>query len=112
MTTLQKTVITGALVAALGTGIYEAHQALTLRRQVQGAVPLAHQILELTAERDDALGKLAALREGSELAALRADRSELLRLRAEVARLRDERNDLQRLRSDAASGAAVSGSAA
>lgn len=35
MTTLQKTLIAAALVAAVGTGIYEARQASTLRTQVQ-----------------------------------------------------------------------------
>lgn len=35
MTTLQKTLITAALVASVGTGIYEARQASILRSQVQ-----------------------------------------------------------------------------
>ena len=35
MTTLQKTAITALLAAAVGTGIFEAHQAAQLRNQVQ-----------------------------------------------------------------------------
>jgi RNA polymerase sigma factor (sigma-70 family) len=53
MTTLQKTVITAALAAAVGMGIFEAHQAVQLRGQVQilqeQQAPLADQIQQLQA---------------------------------------------------------------
>src|SRR6266513_2156809 len=56
MTTLQKTVIGAALAAAVGTGIYEGHQASTLRTQVQTLqqqqTPLAEEIQQLTRDRE------------------------------------------------------------
>jgi hypothetical protein len=64
MTTLQKTLITATIVAAVGTGIYEAHQSSRLRDQVrtlqQQQAPLAEQVQQLQRERDDALKRLAA----------------------------------------------------
>jgi len=64
MTTLQRALITGALVAAVGTSLYEARQAARLRDQVQALQqqqgPLAEQIQQLQQERDDALQRLAA----------------------------------------------------
>ena len=48
MTTLQKTLVTAALTAAIGTGIYQAHQAAQLREQnqllQQQQTPLAEQL--------------------------------------------------------------------
>ena len=65
MTTLQKTLIAGALTAAVGTGIYEARQAATFRTQVealrQQQAPLTEQIAQLTRARDDASRQLAAV---------------------------------------------------
>jgi hypothetical protein len=87
MTTLQKAIIGAALVAAVGTGIYEAREASRLRAQVrtlqQQQTPLAEQ---LTRERDEGKSKLAALQQENEQ--LRRDTTELARLRGEVARLR------------------------
>jgi RNA polymerase sigma factor (sigma-70 family) len=64
MTTLQKALITGTLVAAIGAGVYEARQALRLREEVQTLqqqqAPLTQQIQQLQQERDDALKRLAA----------------------------------------------------
>jgi len=64
MTALQKTLITAAIVGAVGTGVYEAHQASRLRDQVQSLqqqrAPLAEQLQQLQQERDDALKRLAA----------------------------------------------------
>ena len=64
MATTQKALIAVALAAAVGTGIYEAHQASNLRTQVQTLqqqTPLTEQIAQLTRERDEAAGQLAAL---------------------------------------------------
>lgn len=65
MTTLQKTVIAATLTAAVGAGIFQAHQASQLRSQVrtlqQQQAPLADQIRQLQRERDDAAGRLANL---------------------------------------------------
>ena len=48
MTALQKTLITAVIAAAVGTGIYEARQAATMRSQVQALqqqkAPLADQL--------------------------------------------------------------------
>jgi len=64
MTTLQKTLIGTALLAAIGTGIYEAHQASQLRGQLrtlqQAQAPLAEQIAQLQRERDEAMRRLAS----------------------------------------------------
>ena len=63
MTTLQKTIIGATLAAAIGTGVYEAHQASILRTQVQTLkqqqTPLAEQIQQLTGENSDLSNKLA-----------------------------------------------------
>jgi len=63
MTTLQKTVITATLVAAVGTGVYEAHQASTLRTQVQALqqqqAPLTEQLQQLTGINSNLSDKLA-----------------------------------------------------
>jgi len=63
MTTMQKTFIGAALVAAVGTGIYEARQVARLRIQnqtlQQQQAPLIGQIQKLQQERDDAWKQLA-----------------------------------------------------
>jgi len=63
MTTLQKTLITAVIAAAVGAGIYQARQNSRLRGQVQSLqqqqAPLTEQIQQLTRERDDAIKRLA-----------------------------------------------------
>jgi RNA polymerase sigma factor (sigma-70 family) len=92
MTTLQKTLITATIAAAVGTGIYEARQASTLRTQVQTLqqqqAPSAEQIRQLQRERDEATNRLAGLL--AENARLKSDagQTELLKLRGEIGRLR------------------------
>jgi RNA polymerase sigma factor (sigma-70 family) len=70
MTTLQKTLITATIAAAVGMGIYEAHQASTLRAQVQTLqqqqAPLAEQIQQLQRERDEARTRLDSIQEEKE----------------------------------------------
>jgi RNA polymerase sigma factor (sigma-70 family) len=91
MTALQKTIIGTALAAAIGTGVFEAHQVSKLREQnqtlQQQQAPLAGQIRQLRQERDDATNRLAALE--AENAQLQANQkeTELLKLRGEVTRL-------------------------
>jgi len=91
MTTLQKTLFTAALVAAVGTGVYQMREASALRQQVQALAqqqaPLAELNQQLTRERDETSAQLAALRE--EMAGLRQAAAELPRLRGEVTRLRE-----------------------
>jgi len=94
MTTIQKTLIATSLVAAVGTGIYEANQAATLRaeiRRLQQQASLTVQTGELTREGDEQ--DLTALREHNEW----RNTAELLRLRAQVERLRRDSQELARL---------------
>jgi len=90
MTTLQKTIIGTAFIAAVGTGVFEARQASHLRDQVQTLqqqqAPLAEQIRQLQRERDDATNRLAWLTE--EIAKNKENNLELLKLRGEVGVLR------------------------
>ncbi|MCI0541413.1 MAG: sigma-70 family RNA polymerase sigma factor [Verrucomicrobiales bacterium] len=67
MTTLQKTLISVTIAAALGTGIYEARQASGLRRQVQ-TLQQQHeeQIHQLQRERDVASQRFASLQQENE----------------------------------------------
>jgi RNA polymerase sigma factor (sigma-70 family) len=93
MTTIQKTVITATLAIVAGAGIYEAHQASTLRNQVQNLqqqqAPLAEQIQQLQRERNNATNRLASL--ADELAKVKKNPSEVLKLRGEVGALRQEK---------------------
>ena len=99
MTTLQKTVITAALVAAVGAGIFEARQAAHLREQnqtlQQSQAPLAEQIMQMKSERDEATNRLASMRE--EIAKIKSNNNELLKLRGEVTRLRPLQKDVAAL---------------
>ena len=91
MTTIQKTLITATIAAAVGAGIYEAHQASTLRSQVQTLqqqqAPLAEQIRQLQRERDDATNRLTSSQ--AENARLKSNphQTELLKLRGQVTAL-------------------------
>ena len=88
MTTLQKTVITAAFVAAAGAGIFEARQAANARAEVQTfqqqQAPLTAQIQNLQREHDDATNHLAELRD--ELANANKNNLELMKLRANATR--------------------------
>ena len=90
MTTLQKTLITATIAAAVGARIYEVRQASTWKDQAQTLqqqqAPLTKQIRELQRERDDAMNRLAALQD--EIAKVKSNNMELLKLRGEVAQLR------------------------
>ena len=99
MTTLQKALITTTIAVAVGTGIYEARQASTLRSQVQSLQQqqgiLAKQNGQLLRERDDATNRLVALAEANRR--LNLSSAELLKLRGEVARLRRDAKDLNQV---------------
>ena len=98
MTTVQKTLITTATVAAVGTGIFEARQASRLRDQVQAfqqqQTPLAEQIRRLQRERDDATNRLTLSNEENARLKSGQNVTDLLKLRGQVALLRHEREDL------------------
>jgi RNA polymerase sigma factor (sigma-70 family) len=85
MTATKKALITAALAAAVGTGIYQARQASALRNKtvIHQQTALTEQ---LTSDRDDALRQLAALR--AENDRLKGSTAELLKLRGEVTGLR------------------------
>jgi len=85
MTTLQKTLITVALVASVGTGIYEAKQAANARAEMQALQQKqAEQIQQLQRERDDATNRVVGLRD--ELAKADKNNLELMKLRANATR--------------------------
>ncbi len=96
MTTLQKTLIATALTAAIGTGVYEAHQNYQLRNEVRTLqrqqAPLTEQIRQLQRERAEATNRLAALL--AENAQLKSSQSaaELLKLHGELTQLRKGAN--------------------
>jgi RNA polymerase sigma factor (sigma-70 family) len=97
MTALQKTFIAAALTAAIGTGIYEAHQNSQLRAQnqifQQQQTPLAEQIRQLQRERDDETNQLAGLLAENAQLKSNSNENELLKLRGEVAVLHNAAND-------------------
>jgi RNA polymerase sigma factor (sigma-70 family) len=100
MTTLQKTIIGATLAAAVGTGIYEARQASTMRREVQSFQQqqrtLAEQIVQMSRDRDDAANRLALLVDRMERD--KGNPAELLKLRGEVTRLRSDSQELAQLK--------------
>ena len=97
MTTLQKTVITAALAAAIGTGIFEAHQASQLRGQNQTLQQeqslLAGQIQQLQQERGDLTNRLTSLLAENKQLSSGRNATELLKLRGEMTRLQNEAGD-------------------
>jgi RNA polymerase sigma factor (sigma-70 family) len=92
MTTLQKSLIASALVAAVGVGIYEARQLSMLREQV---LSLQRQQAAIAGENEEAAHQIAALR--AENDRLNRTTGELLRLRSEVGMLRQKTNELAKL---------------
>ena len=93
MTTLQKTIIGATIVAAVGTGIYEATQASRLKQEnqtlKQQQAPLAEQIQQLARERDEANNGLAVAREELARAKPASNTSEVLKLRGQVGSLQN-----------------------
>lgn len=107
MTTLQKALVGTTLVAAIGTGVFEAHRASGLREQnlalQKQQAPLAAQIHQFTAqiqqlqqERNDATNRLAALQ--TRFAGLQQNNAELLKLRNESTQLRQDPTELAQIR--------------
>ena len=92
MTTFQKTIITAALVATVGTGIFEAHQAAQLRAQNQSSqqqqASLTTQVRQLSQLLTDATNQLAGLAAENAQLKSNSNENELLKLRGEVAQLR------------------------
>jgi RNA polymerase sigma factor (sigma-70 family) len=94
MTTLQKILVTAALAAAVGAGLYEKHEVSGLQEQVRTLqaqqTPMAGQIAALQDERDKATNLVEALTE--QVAEMKKHPAEVVKLRGDVGRLRQERN--------------------
>jgi RNA polymerase sigma factor (sigma-70 family) len=105
MTTIQKTLITTTIAAAVGTGIYEAQRAAYFQEQAQthqhAQDSLTKENQQLRQERDDAATKLATAK--WQAGQPSGDMAELMRLRAEVTRLRENSRELAQLKAAASS---------
>lgn len=92
MTTLQKSIVTAALAAAVGTGIYAVRQNSQLTAQIQTLQEeqalSTTRIQQLGQERDQATGQLAAVRNENARLKSNPNATELLTLRGEVGTLR------------------------
>jgi RNA polymerase sigma factor (sigma-70 family) len=108
MTTLKNIAITTALVAAVGSGVYEGREASQARaevRQLQLAqTPLAGQLARLQAERDDATNRLAGLAQNLSgvLAREKKNDLELLQLRGMAGVARRSMAEVEQLRAQLA----------
>ncbi len=94
MITLQKALIITTVVAAVGSGIYEARQASIQRTAVQALQE------QLARERDHAAQQLAELRDENQR--LNRDAAELASLRSEADGLRRDSEELAALKKDIA----------
>jgi RNA polymerase sigma factor (sigma-70 family) len=110
MTALQKTFVTGILIAAVATTAFQARQTATLRKQVfamkQQQAPFAAQLDQLSQDYADATNRLAAFRYENDR--LNRNNRDLISLRGEVRRLRADSQELARLKSGSSKGADVS----
>jgi RNA polymerase sigma factor (sigma-70 family) len=99
MTTLQKALITGTIIVAAGTGIYEAREASSLRGDVrllqQQQAVFSNRVVQLTQQRDEAMSRSAAGSAGKALTESDPRLAELVRLRSEVATLRRQVSSAQ-----------------
>ncbi|MGA3144847.1 MAG: sigma-70 family RNA polymerase sigma factor [Verrucomicrobiota bacterium] len=90
MTTMQKTITAALLAAAVGTGIYEAHQASRLRDENQS---LRQQTAQLKSDNENLSNRVA---QGNRSPSLSSERlRELLKLRGEVGALRRQQRELE-----------------
>ncbi len=101
MTVLQKTLIAAAIAAAVGTSIYQAHQASTLRSQVQALeqqqAPLADQLTHFKNENERLSNLVAQPKDSQTLPP--AQLNELLRLRGKATAAQQDSRELARLKS-------------
>ncbi len=97
MTALQKTVITATITVLAGAGIYEAHQASQLRKQVktlqQQQTPLVEQIQTLRRGLTSATNQVVGLQVENQR--LNQSIPELLKLRSEISAARTKLTELQ-----------------
>ena len=101
MTTLQKTCLTAALIAAFGSSFYEARQVAQTKKQLstleRQQAPLIEQVRQLTRERDAAASQITLMREENEK--LNRNTSELAKLRGEVGGLQAGQKQLKTMKS-------------
>lgn len=92
MTTFQKAIVTAALAATIGGGIFEAHQNCESKKQIQNLQrqqnSLREQLAQLKREHDDATNQLTGLLAEHVRLKSSSNANELLRLRGEVTQLR------------------------
>ena len=97
MTSIQKTLITATIVAAVSTGLYEARQASRWRTQVQTLerqqASLAEQIAQLNSDNENLSNRVAPAIGSPSLSSDRL--RELLRLRGEVGMLKRKQRELE-----------------
>ena len=88
MTTFQKTIVAAALVAAVGAGIFEAHQSSRLRAQnndlQQQQSSAADQLAQLQRQRDEATNQLEGLIAENGQLKSHSNEHELLKLRGQL----------------------------
>jgi hypothetical protein len=102
MTSIRKALIVTALIAAVGTGIYEAHRASQLQQLAQALLLQQDSLTtQLRHESKEAANELAAARQPGNQSL--NDQAELRKLRAEAARLRGAARELAQVKADAAS---------
>ena len=95
MTLLQKTLVAAVLAAAVGAALYEARQAAALRRQVEALQQAAAaSVATATPPAQAAVAANASPLSADEIARMKRDAAELLKLRGEVTRLRTEAQGL------------------
>jgi len=101
MTTTQKVLVTVALAAAVGTGIYEARQASQLRDQVQTLqqqqAPLTEQLTQLKAANERLSSQVVQARDSQALS--KAQLEELMRLRGKAGLAQADSRELAQLKS-------------
>ena len=101
MTTLQKTAFTAAIAAAVGAGIFEAHQASTFRTQVETLrrqqAPLAEQLAQLRTENEGLSNQLLQAKDSQALS--KTQLSELLKLRGQAGMAGSDSRELAKLKS-------------
>lgn len=102
MTTIQKTLVTTALTATVGAGIFAAHQNAQLRAQnrilQQQQATLAEQIRQLQTGNENLSNRVETMVDDKKLTA--GQFNELLKLRGEAGVLRERNDQLAKLQSE------------
>jgi RNA polymerase sigma factor (sigma-70 family) len=107
MTTVQKTIVTIAIAALAGVGIYEARQAhdarAALQKLQQQQAPLAEQIQQSQNDRDNSTNRLADLLAENSRLKSNSNQNELLKLRGQVSVLQAQASQQAKLKREPSS---------